>query len=218
MRPCGRALPGPLDGPCALEGRRSVPAGPGPRPPRAATCAATPPGPACADASPRTNYATPTPSRWPTKASSAGLRARARHEGESGKDRSDRPGRADAHRRAACAARGVEELRKAFSSPALARGVRRPNAHGELRARMRLAMTAVSAARRVTKRSADGIHPRRTELCDRLCQQPTRDRSQVVEADRALDRHPVRGPDLYFALDHADRSGHECDDDVSHPR
>ena len=84
--------------------------------------------------------------------------------------------------------------------------------------RMRKLLQTVSASRRASKRSAYRVHPRRIELCDRLGEQRSWHRPQVVEADRAHDRHTVRWSKLDLGLDPADRAGDERDDDVSQSR
>ncbi len=70
---------------------------------------------------------------------------------------------------------------------------------------------------RVGQGATDRVHLRSTELRDRLREQRLRNRPQVVEADRALDRHAVGRSELDFAVGAADRA-RDKRDAVTQPR
>lgn len=63
--------------------------------------------------------------------------------------------------------------------------------------------------------AADSVHTCRVELGDRLCQERSRNGAQVVQADRAVDRHPVGGAEFNLAVDPAERAGDQRNDNVA---
>ncbi len=65
---------------------------------------------------------------------------------------------------------------------------------------------------------ADRVHAGDVEAGDRLGQEGLRHGSEVVEADRALDRHPVFWSELYVGIDPSYRPSHQRNDYVAQPR
>ena len=72
-----------------------------------------------------------------------------------------------------------------------------------------------SAASRSCECSAHRVHALAAELGDRLGQECLGHGAEVVQANRALDGHPVRWSELDFGVNPADGAGHERDDDVT---
>jgi len=72
--------------------------------------------------------------------------------------------------------------------------------------------------RREDERRADRVELCRVELGYRLGEQRAGHGSQVIEADDAVDRHPVSRTDLDLCGDPSRGAGHERDDDVFQPR
>ena len=65
---------------------------------------------------------------------------------------------------------------------------------------------------------ADRVESLCVESGDRLGQERLGHGSEVVEADGALDGHPVGWSEFDFGVEAADGAGHERDDDVAQPR
>lgn len=65
--------------------------------------------------------------------------------------------------------------------------------------------------------AAGRVNTRSLEASDPLGQEGLGDGAEVVEADSALDGHPVVGPELDLAVDPADGTRDQRDDDVAKP-